>query len=64
MDLLTRQDDADVKNRFNIALLTQRLTMAAQWIDEQVGELLQIGIFGKQNRRGCFPGGTSRSGST
>jgi putative phosphoribosyl transferase len=47
MDLLTRQEDRDIENRFNIALLTQRLAAAIHWINERhIGTSLPIGIFG------------------
>lgn len=47
MDLLTPVEDHDVKSRFNIALLTQRLDMAADFLRAHSATLtLPIGLFG------------------
>jgi dienelactone hydrolase len=46
-DLLTKEEDADYKTRFDIDLLTQRLEAATEWLAEQPQtEALAIGYFG------------------
>ena len=46
-DLLTKEEDAIYKNRFNIKLLTQRLIAVTRWIRKQKGiSNLPIGYFG------------------
>ena len=46
-DLLTPREDADYQNRFNIALLTQRLTYVTQWLQNVPDVVdLPIGYFG------------------
>jgi dienelactone hydrolase len=46
-DLLTREEDQDYERRFDIALLTERLTQAADWLrKEPVTKDLAIGFFG------------------
>ena len=47
IDLLTRAEDRDYENRFNIQLLTQRLGAVAQWIRAESGVRdLPLGLFG------------------
>jgi putative phosphoribosyl transferase len=47
MDLLTAEEDSDYQTRFDIPLLTQRLTVASQWLQKQADlKLLPIGYFG------------------
>lgn len=47
MDLLTAQEDQDLKTRFDISLLTQRLNGATDWLrDETSTKALPIGLFG------------------
>jgi len=47
MDLLTKQEDAQYANRFDIDLLTWRLERATQWLMEQPHcAALEIGYFG------------------
>ncbi len=46
-DLLTRDEDRAYENRFNIALLTERLKTATRWLKEQPkAKGLSIGYFG------------------
>jgi putative phosphoribosyl transferase len=46
-DLLTLQEDRDYGNRFDIALLTQRLAAAAEWARrDSATRALPIGLFG------------------
>ncbi len=46
-DLLTREEDTDYENRFDIDLLTARLKAATSWLGEQKRtEKLHIGYFG------------------
>src|SRR3990172_13115947 len=46
-DLLTRDEDSAYENRFNIALLTQRLKAATRWLkDQPAAKRLSIGYFG------------------
>ncbi|MCL5411196.1 MAG: dienelactone hydrolase family protein [Patescibacteria group bacterium] len=46
-DLLTEEEDRIYENRFNIALLTQRLLAATKWVKEQnQTKNLPIGYFG------------------
>jgi dienelactone hydrolase len=46
-DLLTPKEDASIENRFNIALLTERLTHLTQWVIQQPRfKNLPIGYFG------------------
>lgn len=47
IDLLTREEDSDYANRFNIPLLTQRLLAAVHWLGEAPQpQALHIGLFG------------------
>jgi dienelactone hydrolase len=47
MDLLTEYEDAVYENRFDIDLLTERLTMATHWLQKQPDtRQLAIGYFG------------------
>jgi dienelactone hydrolase len=47
MDLLTRQEDMNFENRFDIDLLTARLERATEWVMEQPrSKSLDIGYFG------------------
>lgn len=47
IDLLTREEDADQANRFNIGLLTDRLGFVMGWLkDEIVTKHLPLGLFG------------------
>ncbi|MFZ5594311.1 MAG: dienelactone hydrolase family protein [Pseudomonadota bacterium] len=47
IDLLTRQEDSDYANRFNIPLLTRRLLAAVRWLgDTSQTRILPIGLFG------------------
>jgi dienelactone hydrolase len=47
MDLLTRQEDKDYQNRFDIDLLTSRLERATEWVMKQPrSKSLDIGYFG------------------
>lgn len=47
IDLLTRAEDRDYENRFNIQLLTRRLEAVAQWIRAESGvRYLPLGLFG------------------
>ncbi|MDX1253292.1 MAG: dienelactone hydrolase family protein [Gammaproteobacteria bacterium] len=47
IDLLTRQEDSDYANRFNIPLLTSRLLAAVHWLgDAPQTRILPIGLFG------------------
>ncbi|MEO1765906.1 dienelactone hydrolase family protein [Thiobacter aerophilum] len=47
MDLLTAEEDGDYKTRFDIPLLTRRLTVATQWLAQQPeAKGLPIGYFG------------------
>lgn len=46
-DLLTRDEDSAYENRFNIALLTDRLKVVTRWLKDQPGSKgLSIGYFG------------------
>jgi len=46
-DLLTREEDLDYERRFDIALLTERLSQAADWLGNDPGTKdLAIGFFG------------------
>ena len=46
-DLLTREEDVDYERRFDIALLTERLTQAADWLRmEPATRPLKLGFFG------------------
>jgi len=46
-DLLTREEDVDYERRFDIALLTERLTQAAQWLaQDSATKALSLGFFG------------------
>ena len=46
-DLLTREEDEDYERRFDIALLTQRLTHAAAWLaQDPATKALRLGFFG------------------
>jgi predicted phosphoribosyltransferase/dienelactone hydrolase len=46
-DLLTREEDTDYENRFNIPLLARRLIAVTQWIrTHEQTRALQIGYFG------------------
>ena len=47
MDLLTVEEDTDYQTRFDIPLLTQRLTVATEWLKAQAElKALPIGYFG------------------
>ena len=47
MDLLTEEEDAIYQTRFNIDLLTERLLLATQWLQDQTRTKdLMIGYFG------------------
>lgn len=47
MDLLTVEEDSDYKTRFDIPLLTRRLTVATEWLAKQPeAKGLPIGYFG------------------
>ncbi len=47
IDLLTREEDSDYANRFNIPLLTQRLLAAVRWLGETPQtQILRVGLFG------------------
>ena len=47
MDLLTVEEDSDYKTRFDIPLLTRRLTVATEWLGKQAEvKNLPIGYFG------------------
>ena len=47
IDLLSREEDEDYQNRFNIELLTKRLTLAARWLTRQPEtKNLPMGLFG------------------
>jgi putative phosphoribosyl transferase len=47
MDLLTVEEDSDYQTRFDIPLLTQRLTVATAWLQAQAEmKALPIGYFG------------------
>ena len=47
MDLLTREEDEDYQMRFDIALLTQRLGAAVEWLQQSHSTAsLPIGLFG------------------
>lgn len=47
IDLLTREEDSDYANRFNIPLLTRRLLAAVHWLrDAPQAHTLPIGLFG------------------
>ncbi len=47
MDLLTVEEDSDYKTRFDIPLLTRRLTVATEWLARQPqAKGLPIGYFG------------------
>lgn len=47
IDLLTRQEDSDYANRFNIPLLTRRLLAAAHWLENAPQtHTLPVGLFG------------------
>lgn len=47
MDLLTVEEDRDYQTRFDIPLLTQRLTVATAWLQAQAAfKALPIGYFG------------------
>jgi len=46
-DLLTRDEDSAYENRFNIALLTERLKAVTRWLQDQPESIgLSIGYFG------------------
>jgi putative phosphoribosyl transferase len=47
MDLLTREEDDDERLRFDIALLTQRLGAAVDWLQQSpAASALPLGLFG------------------
>jgi pimeloyl-ACP methyl ester carboxylesterase len=47
LDLLTEDEDRDYKTRFDISLLTKRLSDAAAWLGARPGtSLLPLGLFG------------------
>ncbi|UGQ46154.1 dienelactone hydrolase family protein [Massilia endophytica] len=47
LDLLTQQEDQNYQTRFNIALLTERLDIAADWLRQHPsGAALPLGLFG------------------
>ncbi len=47
VDLLSEREDQDVRNRFNIDLLTERLVALAEWLKQQdATKDLDIGLFG------------------
>lgn len=47
IDLLTEEEDADYQTRFNIPLLTERLTAVVHWLKQNETTLdLPIGLFG------------------
>jgi putative phosphoribosyl transferase len=47
LDLLTQQEDQNYQTRFNIALLTERLDIAADWLRQRAGSAaLPLGLFG------------------
>ena len=47
IDLLTAEEDADSKKRFDIGLLTRRVKAAVQWVQEQPDmDALPVGLFG------------------
>ena len=47
MDLLTPDEDADRASRFDIELLTRRLTAATRWLkDQPEAKMLPLGYFG------------------
>src|SRR5436190_12881505 len=45
-DLLTEEEDLVYANRFNIELLTERLTLTTLWMQDEIAEELPIGYFG------------------
>jgi pimeloyl-ACP methyl ester carboxylesterase len=47
LDLLTPEEDAQSRTRFNIPLLTERLSAAVEWLHRQAGSKTSpIGLFG------------------
>ncbi len=65
MDLLTRQEDAQYANRFDIDLLTWRLERATQWLMEQPGcSALDIGYFGASTGAAAALNAAATFGST
>ena len=47
MDLLTAEEDSDYQTRFDIPLLTRRLTVTTQWLQKQADlKSLPLGYFG------------------
>lgn len=47
MDLLTLEEDSDYRSRFDIALLTRRLSVATEWLQQRPeATALPIGYFG------------------
>ncbi|CAN7280451.1 alpha/beta hydrolase [Pseudoduganella sp. LjRoot289] len=47
LDLLTQQEDQQYQTRFNIALLTERLDIAAEWLGQHAASAaLPLGLFG------------------
>jgi len=65
MDLLTKQEDAQYENRFDIDLLTWRLERATQWIMEQPHcTSLEIGYFGASTGAAAALNAAATFGST
>ena len=65
MDLLTKQEDAQYENRFDIDLLTWRLERATQWLMEQPRcSALEIGFFGASTGAAAALNAAATFGST
>jgi putative phosphoribosyl transferase len=45
-DLLTPEEDLNTSNRFDIELITYRLTAVTEWFRENINDLYPIGYFG------------------
>jgi len=54
LDLLTSEEDQDYERRFDIALLTERLTHAAQFLrSREATRTLAVGVFGASTGAAC-----------
>lgn len=63
-DLLTREEDADYENRFNIDLLARRLAAVARWVaarPEAAG--MKVGFFGSSTGAAAALQGAAESGA-
>ncbi len=64
MDLLTVEEDRDYKTRFDIPLLTRRLTVATEWIAQQPeAGPLPVGYFGASTGAAAALAAAARMGN-